>query len=172
VDARQFFAILVAVLARHPLSANVGLPTLAQAFTTSFQEVQRIVLAYLLAISTRSVKFGIMNENPAATDWTVARGQKWHSQLAGIEVTLTPVDEPPIRALSVDAPSRIADIGCGGRGTTLEICRRAPAGGVVYGFDLSPALIELARNCERSDERNIALEIAQHGVTDCAGRAL
>jgi hypothetical protein len=80
VDARQFFAILVAVLARHPLSANLGLPTLAQAFTTSFQEVQRIVLAYLLAISTRSVKFGIMNENPAATDWTAAPGRKWRAQ--------------------------------------------------------------------------------------------
>lgn len=32
--------------------ANVGLPTLAQAFTASFQEVQWVVLAYLLAITT------------------------------------------------------------------------------------------------------------------------
>src|SRR5205809_1591928 len=30
--------------------ANVGLPTLAQAFGASFQEIQWIVLAYLLAI--------------------------------------------------------------------------------------------------------------------------
>ncbi|MEO8755358.1 MAG: MFS transporter, partial [Casimicrobiaceae bacterium] len=30
--------------------ANVGLPTLAQAFNASFQEVQWVVLAYLLAI--------------------------------------------------------------------------------------------------------------------------
>jgi len=31
--------------------ANVGLPTLAQAFGASFQQVQWVVLAYLLAIT-------------------------------------------------------------------------------------------------------------------------
>jgi SAM-dependent methyltransferase len=101
-----------------------------------------------------------MNENPAATDWTAARGEKWRAQLARMEAMLTPVDEPLIRALNLDAPCRIADIGCGGGGTTLEILRRAPAGSVVHGFDLSPALIELARSCKRSDERAIAFEIA------------
>jgi SAM-dependent methyltransferase len=101
-----------------------------------------------------------MNENPAASDWTAARGEKWRAQLAGMEAMLTPVDEPLIRALNLDAPCRIADIGCGGGGTTLEILRRAPAGSVVHGFDLSPALIELARSCKRSDERAIGFEIA------------
>jgi EmrB/QacA subfamily drug resistance transporter len=38
--------------------ANVGLPTLAQAFNASFQEVQWIVLAYLLAITTLVVSAG------------------------------------------------------------------------------------------------------------------
>ena len=73
---------------------------------------------------------------------------------------LTPIDEPLIRALSVDAPRRIVDIGCGGGGTTLEVLRRAPAGSVVQGFDLSPALIDSARSRKRSDERAIAFEIA------------
>ena len=101
-----------------------------------------------------------MNEHTAASDWTAARGEKWRAQLAGMEAMLTPVDEPLIRALNLDAPCRIADIGCGGGGTTLEILRRAPAGSVVHGFDLSPALIELARSCKRSDERAIGFEIA------------
>ncbi len=39
-------------------SANVGLPTLAQAFTASFQQVQWVVLAYLLAITTSIVSVG------------------------------------------------------------------------------------------------------------------
>ncbi len=39
-------------------SANVSLPTLAQAFNASFQEVQWIVLAYLLAITTLIVSVG------------------------------------------------------------------------------------------------------------------
>jgi EmrB/QacA subfamily drug resistance transporter len=42
--------------------ANVGLPTLAQAFAASFQEVQWIVLAYLLAITTLIVGVGRLGD--------------------------------------------------------------------------------------------------------------
>jgi EmrB/QacA subfamily drug resistance transporter len=42
--------------------ANVGLPTLAQAFSASFQEVQWIVLAYLLAITTLIVSVGRLGD--------------------------------------------------------------------------------------------------------------
>src|SRR5258705_992722 len=42
--------------------ANVGLPTMAQAFNASFQEVQWIVLAYLLAITTLIVSVGRLGD--------------------------------------------------------------------------------------------------------------
>jgi EmrB/QacA subfamily drug resistance transporter len=42
--------------------ANVALPTLAQAFTASFQQVQWIVLAYLLAITTLIVGVGRLGD--------------------------------------------------------------------------------------------------------------
>jgi EmrB/QacA subfamily drug resistance transporter len=42
--------------------ANVALPTLAQAFAASFQEVQWIVLAYLLAITTLIVSVGRLGD--------------------------------------------------------------------------------------------------------------
>ena len=42
--------------------ANVGLPTFAQAFNASFQEVQWIVLAYLLAITTLIVSVGRLGD--------------------------------------------------------------------------------------------------------------
>src|SRR5829696_3653424 len=42
--------------------ANVGLPTLAQAFDASFQQVQWIVLAYLLAITTLIVGVGRLGD--------------------------------------------------------------------------------------------------------------
>lgn len=58
---------------------------------------------------------------------------------------LAPLDEPLIQALRLDAPYRIAEVGCGGGGTSLELLRRAQAGSVVHGFDISPALIEAAR---------------------------
>jgi SAM-dependent methyltransferase len=101
-----------------------------------------------------------MNENSAASDWAGARGEKWRAQLSGMEPMLAPVDEPLIDALQLDAPCRIADLGCGGGGTTLEILRRAPQGSVVRGFDISPASIELARSRITSYERDIAFEIA------------
>ncbi|WP_411882716.1 MFS transporter [Polaromonas sp. YR568] len=42
--------------------ANVGLPTLAQAFNASFQQVQWVVLAYLLAITTLIVSAGRLGD--------------------------------------------------------------------------------------------------------------
>jgi EmrB/QacA subfamily drug resistance transporter len=42
--------------------ANVGLPTLAQVFNASFQQVQWIVLAYLLAITTLIVTVGRLGD--------------------------------------------------------------------------------------------------------------
>jgi EmrB/QacA subfamily drug resistance transporter len=42
--------------------ANVGLPTLARAFNASFQDVQWIVLAYLLAITTLIVSVGRLGD--------------------------------------------------------------------------------------------------------------
>ncbi|MEP6971831.1 MAG: MFS transporter, partial [Betaproteobacteria bacterium] len=42
--------------------ANVGLPTLAQVFHASFQQVQWVVLAYLLAITTLIVSVGRLGD--------------------------------------------------------------------------------------------------------------
>jgi MFS family permease len=42
--------------------ANVGLPTLAMAFNASFQQIQWIVLAYLLAITTVIVSVGRLGD--------------------------------------------------------------------------------------------------------------
>jgi len=61
MGARRPVTIDVAVLARHSI-ANVALPTLAQAFTASFQAVQWIVLAYLLAITTLIVSVGRLGD--------------------------------------------------------------------------------------------------------------
>ncbi|MCH9648425.1 MAG: methyltransferase domain-containing protein [Deltaproteobacteria bacterium] len=101
-----------------------------------------------------------MSENPASSDWAAGRGEKWRAQLFGMEPMLAPVDEPLIDALRLDQPCRIADIGCGGGGTTLEILRRAPVGSVVHGFDISPALIESALARSPSDEPAITFALA------------
>jgi SAM-dependent methyltransferase len=82
----------------------------------------------------------------AAADWATTRGEKWLAQLDGMEAMLAPVDEPLSAALRLDAPYRIADIGCGGGGATRAIANRAPEGSIVHGFDISPVLIETARS--------------------------
>ena len=86
-----------------------------------------------------------MGENPAASDWANARGEKWSAQLQAMEGTLQPVDAPLVEALALSGPTRIAEIGSGGGGTAIEILRRAPEGSVVHGYDISPKLVETAR---------------------------
>jgi SAM-dependent methyltransferase len=76
------------------------------------------------------------------------------------EAMLKPLDEPLIGALKLDAPCRIADVGCGGGETAREILRRAPAGSSVHGFDISPELVELARGRTTPGERAISFDVA------------
>lgn len=100
------------------------------------------------------------NEQLTASDWTAARGARWRAQCAGMEATLAPVDAPLLRALRLDAPLSIADLGCGGGGTTLELLRRAPAGSVVRGFDIAPVLVDLAQSRVAPDDDRIAFAVA------------
>jgi SAM-dependent methyltransferase len=100
-----------------------------------------------------------MTKNTVA-DWAAARSDKWRRQLFGLEAMLAPIDRPLIDALDLAAPVRIADIGCGSGATAQEIGRRAPAGSVVHGFDLSPALIEVARRRAAGSDDAAAFDVA------------
>jgi SAM-dependent methyltransferase len=102
----------------------------------------------------------MVTENPSAADWAAARGEKWRAQVGGMEPMLAAIDQPLIAALRLDRPSRIADIGCGGGGTTREIARRAPAGTVVHGYDISPSLVEFARSRVAPGDRSVSFQIA------------
>jgi SAM-dependent methyltransferase len=97
-------------------------------------------------------------------DWAAARSEKWRRQLTGLEAMLAPIDEPLIEALALDAPARIADVGCGSGATTVNVLRRAPAGSVIHGFDLSPALIEVARRRDGAHDSSVAFEVADVGT--------
>jgi SAM-dependent methyltransferase len=93
-------------------------------------------------------------------DWAAARSDKWRRHLAGLEAMLAPLDEPLITALAFNAPARIADVGCGSGATTMEVLRRGPAGSIAHGFDLSPALIEVARRRHGAHDSEVAFEVA------------
>jgi SAM-dependent methyltransferase len=100
------------------------------------------------------------NESPKTFDWAASRGEAWRAQLDGMEAMLAPLDAPLIHALRLDAPARIADVACGGGGTTRELLRRAPEGSVVHGFDIAPGLIETARARVPPESRAIAFSLA------------
>jgi SAM-dependent methyltransferase len=97
---------------------------------------------------------------PSSSDWAGTRGEKWLAQLALTEATFRPVDAPLIDALRLESPCRIADVACGGGGTSQELLRRAPEGSRVDGFDVSPALVEAARARLPSGARAIRFELA------------
>jgi len=105
-----------------------------------------------------------MSNHPAISDWATSRGEKWRDNIAGMERMLAPIDAPLIKALRLDAPYRIADIACGGGGTTLEIYRQAPAGSVIVGFDISQALVESARDRAVRAHCDIQFEVADMGT--------
>lgn len=93
-------------------------------------------------------------------DWARVRGERWASQFDGMEATLAPVDTPLLDALQLDRRLRIAEVGCGAGGTTLQILRNAPAGSAVHGFDISPAVVSLARERVAAERQSIRFEVA------------
>ena len=102
-------------------------------------------------------------------DWARSRGDKWSRGLAGLEATLAPVDEPLIDALSLDRALRIAEVGSGGGGTTLQILRHAPPGSTVHGFDISPALVAIALGRVPPDQDALAFQIADMATASAPG---
>ena len=98
-----------------------------------------------------------------ASEWTAERGKKWRDQLPNMEATLSAIDAPLIAALRLDRPLRIAEIGCGGGSTALEIIRQAPAGTSVHGYDISPDLVELARTRVGADG-GISFQVVDMGT--------
>jgi SAM-dependent methyltransferase len=110
-----------------------------------------------------------LSEHTSAAEWRGARGDRWRDQLAGMEETLAPLDAPLLQALALDAPVRIADLGCGGGGTSLQLLRTAPAGSVVHGYDISPSLIEHARARVRPEAGEIAFEVVDLAIAPPPG---
>lgn len=110
-----------------------------------------------------------------APDWARGRGDRWRAQAGGMEAMLAPIDEPLLDALQLEGSLRIADVGCGGGATSLALLAGARArggrgrddgvdGGLrVHGFDISPALVELARSRIPPGEAALAFHLADMG---------
>lgn len=84
-------------------------------------------------------------ENPSMNDWAGARGEKWLAQLGQMEAMLAPADQPLIARLELTGARRIADLACGGGGTTLAVAKAADPDAAIFGYDISPALVSFAQ---------------------------
>ena len=101
-----------------------------------------------------------MVANVAAAEWSGERGEAWRDSMGPLEAMLAPVNMPLIEALDLDAPYRIADIGCGGGETSIALARNAYPGSAVEGFDISPALIDAAKAKEAYGQVPIHFKVA------------
>lgn len=91
--------------------------------------------------------------SPTSDDWAGARGDKWLAQLSGMEAMLAPVDAPLIALLALGGARRIADLACGGGGTTLAVAAAVDPGAAVFGYDISPSLVQFAQRRAASADR-------------------
>ena len=85
------------------------------------------------------------SEHPTSNDWAGARGETWLAQLSHMEAMLAPVDAPLVALLALGGARRIADLACGGGGTTLAVASAADPGATVFGYDISPSLVQFAQ---------------------------
>lgn len=104
-----------------------------------------------------------MSTDIGQSEWSSDRGAKWREQLPLMEAMLGVFDPVLIDALDLQENMRIAEIGCGGGGTSLAIAAHAPAGCTVCGFDISPDLIDAARARVSGENGSVSFELADAG---------
>jgi SAM-dependent methyltransferase len=99
-------------------------------------------------------------DKPTQRDyWSGKAGQEWAAYAQRIDVMLAPIAETALAAADLQPGQRVLDIGCGSGATSLEIARRVGTTGAVVGVDLSPQLLQVAR--ERAHEAGIAAEFVE-----------
>ncbi|MEM7176494.1 MAG: methyltransferase domain-containing protein [Pseudomonadota bacterium] len=81
-----------------------------------------------------------------ATEWSGEQGAKWAAAIDPMDRQVAPATQHAMAALAARPGERIIDLGCGGGATSLEIAEAVGAQGAVFGVDISPDLVEIARS--------------------------
>jgi SAM-dependent methyltransferase len=77
--------------------------------------------------------------------WNAERAQFWLANLWAMEVPLIPVAAAIFTAVDLKPGERVLDVGCGAGATTIEAADRVGPEGRVWGLDISPEMIDVAR---------------------------
>lgn len=94
-----------------------------------------------------------------AKDWTGEQGAKWAGAIGPMDRQLGPATHHAMAALAAQPRERVIDLGCGGGSTSLEIAAAVGSQGAVYGVDISPDLVGIAR-ARGADTDHLTFEIA------------
>ncbi|MCX5740952.1 MAG: class I SAM-dependent methyltransferase [Proteobacteria bacterium] len=79
------------------------------------------------------------------TFWSSAAGDRWAAMQPHLDTQLAPLGLAALDALALVPGERVADIGCGGGQTTMQIAARVGRGRTVIGVDISRPLLAAAR---------------------------
>jgi ubiquinone/menaquinone biosynthesis C-methylase UbiE len=106
-------------------------------------------------------------------DWGGEAGRRWLSQVDRFESMLDPVGKALIAMAQLKPGEKLADVGCGGGATTLEIANAVAPHGYVTGIDISPELVTLAsRRRQAADVPNCSFHCADAQITSAYGTPL
>ena len=90
--------------------------------------------------------------------WDAERTRFWLAHLAALETPLIPVARAIFSAVDLQLGERVLDVGCGAGVTAIEAADRVGPDGRVWGIDISPEMIDAAR--DRSAASNLEWVVA------------
>ncbi|MEQ8899199.1 MAG: class I SAM-dependent methyltransferase [Roseovarius sp.] len=77
--------------------------------------------------------------------WSSVTGDKWVRNAHVLDAAMAPALDCVLQAAALQPGERVLDIGCGTGASTLAAARRVGPGGHVTGADISPVMLEAAR---------------------------
>jgi SAM-dependent methyltransferase len=87
----------------------------------------------------------IMANEDQATFWTEQAGPIWLANEEALDASSRPFGLAAMDAADIKSGERVLDVGCGTGTTAVELARRVGPDGHVLGLDISPLLLERAR---------------------------
>jgi SAM-dependent methyltransferase len=91
--------------------------------------------------------------------WTETAGPKWVRYEALLDGQLAPLGVTVMDRTRIAAGERVVDVGCGCGDTSVTLGRRVGAAGAVLGVDISPPMLERARE-RAADQPHVRFALA------------
>lgn len=91
-----------------------------------------------------------------AAFWASEAGHKWVKYQRGLDLVMAPVLDVVLEHAALQTDETVLDIGCGTGAATLRAAQAVGPQGAVFGYDISPVLLDLAA-ARTADLPNVTL---------------